>query len=142
MFLDVWNYTVLFLFYMYEGWALFSIKLLLYIEKYLYYRKNDGFASIFGMMRREEFEILFRVLTAHNRLDYEGQKGKSVLSRYVSDIKDLYRRKDMNLGRFNIDCMQVWCVARTSGITHSAIRWRCALPFFHQIYKNDEGYNC
>jgi hypothetical protein len=43
---------------------------------------------------------------------------KSVLSRYVSDIKDLYRKKDMNLGRFNIDCMQVWCVARTSEITH------------------------
>jgi hypothetical protein len=37
-------------------------------------------------------------------------------SRYVSDIKDLYRKKDMNLGRFNIDCMQVWCVARTSEI--------------------------
>ena len=61
---------------------MFSIKLLLFIEKYLYYRKNDGFASIFGMMRREEFEILFRVLTAHNRLDYEGQKGKSININY------------------------------------------------------------
>jgi len=40
--------------------------------------------------------------------------------------KDLYSRKDMNLARFNIDCMLVWCVARTSEITHSAIRWRCA----------------
>ena len=26
--------------------------------------------------------------------------------------KDLYSMKDMNLGRFNIDCMQVCCVAR------------------------------
>ena len=26
--------------------------------------------------------------------------------------KDLYSRKDMNLWRFNIDCMQVCCVAR------------------------------
>ena len=26
--------------------------------------------------------------------------------------KDLYSRKDMNLGRFNIDCMYVCCVAR------------------------------
>jgi hypothetical protein len=29
------------------------MKLLLYIEKYLYYHKNYGFASIFGMMREE-----------------------------------------------------------------------------------------
>jgi hypothetical protein len=26
--------------------------------------------------------------------------------------KDLYSKKDMNLGRFNIDCMQVCCVVR------------------------------
>jgi hypothetical protein len=31
----------------YKSGALFSIKLLLYIEKYVYYHKNDGFASIF-----------------------------------------------------------------------------------------------
>jgi hypothetical protein len=36
--------------------------------------------------------------------------------------KDLYSRKDMNLARFSIDCMQVCCMARTSEITHSAIR--------------------
>ena len=41
------------------------------------------------------------------------------------ESKDLYSRKDMNLSRFNIDCMQVCCVARTSEITQSAIRWRC-----------------
>jgi hypothetical protein len=35
--------------------ALFSIKLLLNIEKY--YHKNDDSASIFGMMSEEEFEI-------------------------------------------------------------------------------------
>jgi hypothetical protein len=35
----------------YKSGALFSIKLLLYIEKYVYYHKNDGFASIFSMMR-------------------------------------------------------------------------------------------
>jgi hypothetical protein len=37
----------------YKSGALFSIKLLLFIEKYLYYHKNDGSASIFGMMRKE-----------------------------------------------------------------------------------------
>jgi hypothetical protein len=45
-----------------------------------------------------------------------------ILGLHVSYIKDLYSRKDMNLWRFNIDCMQVCCVARTSEITHSAIR--------------------
>ena len=39
------------------------------------------------------------------------------------NTKDLYSRKDMNIARFNIDCMyKVCCVARTSEITHSAIR--------------------
>jgi hypothetical protein len=37
----------------YKSGALFSIKLLLFIEKYLYYHKNDGSTSIFGMMREE-----------------------------------------------------------------------------------------
>jgi hypothetical protein len=32
---------------------MFSIKLLLFIEKYLYYHKNDGSASIIGMMRED-----------------------------------------------------------------------------------------
>jgi hypothetical protein len=42
----------------YKSGALFSIKLLLYIEKYLYYHKNDSSASIFGMTREERsFEI-------------------------------------------------------------------------------------
>ena len=40
------------------------------------------------MMRREEFEILFRVLTAHNRLDYEGQKGKSININYWWNMGD------------------------------------------------------
>jgi hypothetical protein len=36
----------------------------------------------------------------------------------LCQIKDLYTsRKDMNLARFNIDCMQVCWVARTSEIT-------------------------
>ena len=30
----------------------------------------------------------------------------------VLGVKDLYSKKDMNLGRFNIDCMQVCCMAR------------------------------
>jgi len=30
----------------------------------------------------------------------------------ITLTKDLYSGKDMNLGRFNIDCMQVCCVAR------------------------------
>jgi hypothetical protein len=34
----------------YKSGAMFSIKLLLFIEKYLYYHKNYGSASIFGMM--------------------------------------------------------------------------------------------
>jgi hypothetical protein len=46
------------------------------VEKYLYYHKNDGSASILGMMR-EERSLKFKFLTAHNRRDYEGQKGKS-----------------------------------------------------------------
>ena len=39
----------------YKSGALFSIKLILFIEKYLYmyYHKNDDSASIFGMMREE-----------------------------------------------------------------------------------------
>jgi hypothetical protein len=37
----------------YKSGAMFSIKLLLFIEKYLYYHKNYGSASIFGMMREE-----------------------------------------------------------------------------------------
>jgi hypothetical protein len=37
----------------YKSGALFSIKVLLFIEKYLYYHKDDGSASIFGMMREE-----------------------------------------------------------------------------------------
>jgi hypothetical protein len=37
----------------YKLGVLFSIKLLLCIEKYLYYHKNDGSTSIFGMMREE-----------------------------------------------------------------------------------------
>jgi hypothetical protein len=42
----------------YKSGALFSIKLLLSIEKYyIYYHKNDGSASIFAMMSEEEFEI-------------------------------------------------------------------------------------
>jgi hypothetical protein len=43
----------------------------------------------------------------------------------LTSVKDLYSRKDMNLAIFNIDCMQVCCVARTSEITHSAICWQC-----------------
>ena len=39
---------------------MFSIKLLLFIEKYLYYHKNDGSASIFGMMR-EERSLKFKI---------------------------------------------------------------------------------
>jgi hypothetical protein len=39
--------------WLYKSGALFLIKLLLFIEKYLYYHKNDGSASIFGMMREE-----------------------------------------------------------------------------------------
>jgi hypothetical protein len=35
----------------YKSGALFSIKLLLFIEKHLYYHINEGSASIFGMMR-------------------------------------------------------------------------------------------
>jgi hypothetical protein len=55
--------------------------------------------------------------------EYNSKWGGVPLELY--SIKDLYSRKDMNLARFNIDCMQVCCVARTSDITHSAIRWRC-----------------
>jgi hypothetical protein len=36
----------------YKSGALFSIKLLLFIEKYLHYHKNDGSSSIFGMMKK------------------------------------------------------------------------------------------
>jgi hypothetical protein len=43
--------------------ALFSIKFLLFIEKYLYYHKNDGSASIFGMMREDR--SLKYLLTMH-----------------------------------------------------------------------------
>ena len=35
--------------------------------------------------RREECEILIRVLTAHNRQDYEGQKGKSINDMSIID---------------------------------------------------------
>ena len=41
------------------NWEQFSIKLLLYIEKYLYYHKNDGSASIFGMMK-DERNLVFK----------------------------------------------------------------------------------
>ena len=47
-------------------------------DKYLYYHKNDGSASIFGMMREDrslKFKLESLKLTAHNRRDYEGQKG-------------------------------------------------------------------
>jgi hypothetical protein len=43
--------------YKYKSGALFSIKLPLNIEKYLYYHKYDSSASIFGMMREERTTI-------------------------------------------------------------------------------------
>ena len=52
--------------------------------------------------------------------EYNSKLGGVPLELY--SIKNLYSRKDMNLARFNIDYMQVCCVARTSDITHSAIR--------------------
>ena len=30
----------------------------------------------------------------------------------IDTFNDLYSKKDMNLGRFNIDCIEVCCVAR------------------------------
>jgi hypothetical protein len=41
----------------YPVYAMFLIKLFLYIEKYLYYHKNEGSASIFGMMREESLKF-------------------------------------------------------------------------------------
>jgi hypothetical protein len=48
---------------------MFSIKLL-FIEKYLYYHKNDGSASIFGMMR-EERSLKFKFDTYKKKKFYK-----------------------------------------------------------------------
>ena len=70
-----------------------------------------------GFKKRTDI-LKLTLMNVHNIID------KNNFS-HIGLHKDLYSRKDMNLARFSIDCMQVCCMARTSEITHSAIRWRC-----------------
>jgi hypothetical protein len=74
----------------YKSEALFSIKLLLYIEKYYIITKMTApLQYSVWWEKRGVLDLKFElVLTAHNRRDNEGQKGKSIYVNYLWNMDD------------------------------------------------------
>ena len=114
----------------YKSGALFSIKLL-FIEKYLYYHKIDGSASIFGMMR-EERSLKLNLNLQSSRKTFWPTSHSDFLSCRIQESECKFTGP--NKAKNNFTCLLLYQLAANRLFSHKNIK------LFLQWLLSTKGY--